>query len=312
MSLIKLQGNASGTGAFTIAAPNGNTDRTLTLPDATGTVNVSGLANEVPAGSAGAPAIYPTGDTNTGIFFPAADTIAFSEGGAEVARFDSSGSFGVNDTSPSTRGRFSVRNTDSRFFAVETTSAPRWRYDDNGVSDFVLANHGTTTAGHGIGLMGQLGSTGANSANAGYIRFLTEGTWGDLAASKDAAITFGTATDGVIGERARITSAGTLSVGNTAITPAFSGTGATSTIPVNSGTGGALCLVRGYDTNSGIAYCNAYVVAVKVNNGGPPDVAATLLNASGASKTITFSSSGGFVVLTPSAATLMIISFFGL
>ena len=38
MSLIKLQGNASGTGAFTIAAPNSNTDRTLTLPDATGTV----------------------------------------------------------------------------------------------------------------------------------------------------------------------------------------------------------------------------------------------------------------------------------
>ena len=38
MSLIKLQGNPSGTGAFTIAAPNGNTDRTLTLPDATGTV----------------------------------------------------------------------------------------------------------------------------------------------------------------------------------------------------------------------------------------------------------------------------------
>lgn len=38
MSLIKLQGNASGTGAFTIAAPNSNSDRTLTLPDATGTV----------------------------------------------------------------------------------------------------------------------------------------------------------------------------------------------------------------------------------------------------------------------------------
>jgi hypothetical protein len=100
MSLIKLQGNASGTGALTIAAPNTNTDRTLTLPDATGTVNVSGLANEVPAGSAGAPAIYPTGDTNTGIFFPAADTIAFAEGGAEVARFNSSGNLGVGTTSP--------------------------------------------------------------------------------------------------------------------------------------------------------------------------------------------------------------------
>jgi len=38
MSLVKIQGNPSGTGAFTIAAPNSNTDRTLTLPDATGTV----------------------------------------------------------------------------------------------------------------------------------------------------------------------------------------------------------------------------------------------------------------------------------
>jgi hypothetical protein len=99
MSLIKLQGNASGTGALTIAAPNTNTDRTITLPDATGTVNVSGLANEVPAGSAGAPAIYPTGDSNTGIFFPAADTIAFSEGGVESMRIDSSGNLLVGSTS---------------------------------------------------------------------------------------------------------------------------------------------------------------------------------------------------------------------
>lgn len=44
MSQVKIQGNASGTGIFTIAAPNSNTDRTLTLPDATGTVQVSGAA----------------------------------------------------------------------------------------------------------------------------------------------------------------------------------------------------------------------------------------------------------------------------
>ncbi len=42
MSLVKVQGNASGTGTFTIASPNSNTDRTLTLPDATGTMLVSG------------------------------------------------------------------------------------------------------------------------------------------------------------------------------------------------------------------------------------------------------------------------------
>lgn len=54
MSSIKLSPNVSGTGEFTIAAPNSNTDRTLTLPDATGTLataestlsqfNVSGSA----------------------------------------------------------------------------------------------------------------------------------------------------------------------------------------------------------------------------------------------------------------------------
>lgn len=42
MSKIALSGNASGTGTLTISAPNTSTDRTLTLPDATGTVQVSG------------------------------------------------------------------------------------------------------------------------------------------------------------------------------------------------------------------------------------------------------------------------------
>ena len=42
MSKIALTPNASGTGTFTIAAPNSNTDRTLTLPDEAGTVLTSG------------------------------------------------------------------------------------------------------------------------------------------------------------------------------------------------------------------------------------------------------------------------------
>jgi uncharacterized protein (AIM24 family) len=51
LSSIKLSPNASGSGAFTIAAPNSNTDRTLTLPDATGTVQVSGAAISGTTGS---------------------------------------------------------------------------------------------------------------------------------------------------------------------------------------------------------------------------------------------------------------------
>lgn len=54
MSKVQLQGNASGTGIFTIASPNSNTDRTLTLPDNTGTLLTSGSSltrTQMPAGS---------------------------------------------------------------------------------------------------------------------------------------------------------------------------------------------------------------------------------------------------------------------
>ena len=53
-------------------------------------------------GSAATPAIRGT-DANTGIFFPAADTIAFSEGGVEAARFDASGNLGIGTSSPTSR-----------------------------------------------------------------------------------------------------------------------------------------------------------------------------------------------------------------
>jgi hypothetical protein len=75
-------------------------------------------------GSASTPAVRGT-DTNTGIFFPAADTIAFAEGGAEVARFDSSGNLGIGTSSPvsllDVRGKLSVSNG----------SASYWQFDRN-------------------------------------------------------------------------------------------------------------------------------------------------------------------------------------
>jgi len=42
LSKISLTPHASGTGIFTVASPNSSTDRTLTLPDETGTVVSSG------------------------------------------------------------------------------------------------------------------------------------------------------------------------------------------------------------------------------------------------------------------------------
>ena len=47
MSKVAIQGNASGTGTLTIAAPNTNTDRTLTLPDSAGTIDTLQRAGNV-------------------------------------------------------------------------------------------------------------------------------------------------------------------------------------------------------------------------------------------------------------------------
>ena len=38
MAKVKIQGHASGTGVLTVTAPNTSTDRTITLPDTTGTL----------------------------------------------------------------------------------------------------------------------------------------------------------------------------------------------------------------------------------------------------------------------------------
>jgi hypothetical protein len=51
MSRVVIQGDASGTGDFTIAAPNSNTDRTLTLPDEAGEVLVNGTTSKVGIGT---------------------------------------------------------------------------------------------------------------------------------------------------------------------------------------------------------------------------------------------------------------------
>jgi len=91
--------NLTGTASINI---NGTVGATTPTTGAFTTVSATGVTT-VQAGTAAAPAITTSGDTNTGIFFPAADTIAFSEGGSEAMRIDSSGNVGIGTSSPSAK-----------------------------------------------------------------------------------------------------------------------------------------------------------------------------------------------------------------
>lgn len=85
-------------GEVCVVVYDGTRFQLINAANAFGNITVTGVASFAD-GSASDPSITNTGDTNTGIFFPAADTIAFTEGGVEAARIDSSGNFLVGATS---------------------------------------------------------------------------------------------------------------------------------------------------------------------------------------------------------------------
>jgi hypothetical protein len=148
MSKVVIQGNASGTGNFTIAAPNSDTNRTLTLPDEAGEVLVNGTTSNVgigttsPSGmlhlSGALPRIYFT-DTDTsavssfsgenGWLTLNAETsrITFNIAGSEHMRIDSSGRV-TTPNQPSFRANKTVDQT-SGFPGVVTVTWDSMAYD---------------------------------------------------------------------------------------------------------------------------------------------------------------------------------------
>jgi hypothetical protein len=85
-----------------LTGANSATDDQLAIVDTnvaeTKKISVAEMFKAVPSGTAADPAIARQGDQNTGIFFPAEDVIAFTEGGVEAGRFDASGNLLVGTT----------------------------------------------------------------------------------------------------------------------------------------------------------------------------------------------------------------------
>jgi hypothetical protein len=126
----------------TLSATNVSIAGTLTYEDVTnvdsigvGTfrsgVIISGVTT-VAAGSVSAPSITPSGDNNTGLFFPSADTIAFAEGGAEIARINSSGQLQMTGQFVSTKANDTATGGGQIFLNGATGN--RIDFNGNGVA----------------------------------------------------------------------------------------------------------------------------------------------------------------------------------
>jgi hypothetical protein len=108
MAKVKIQGHASGTGVLTVTAPNTSTDRTITLPDATGTLltadgdgsSLTGVGVAGISSSADATAITINSSEQVGIGKTPVNTLDVNHSGGAIVKLwrDSSSGYLQFDT----------------------------------------------------------------------------------------------------------------------------------------------------------------------------------------------------------------------
>ena len=159
--------NLTGTASINI---NGTVGATTASSGAFTTLSATGVTT-VQAGTAALPAITTTGDTNTGIFFPAADTIAFAEGGVESMRLTSGGSLVVGGTEIVTNnGGITATTTSSG--SVAATLGMRNAGTANG-SGTTLVFRGVSNASAEHDYAYVVGVADDTTAKTGSLRFST-------------------------------------------------------------------------------------------------------------------------------------------
>jgi hypothetical protein len=157
------------------------------------------------AGTAAAPALTRFGDDNTGIFFPAADTIAFAEGGAEAMRITNAGNVGIGTSSPAVKLEVSGNSG----LGSGTGSPIAIRIGDTS-QDGGASTWNTTTDFTQL----QFYSADASGPGGANIRY-TVGAVMENTAGQTTALTFRSSSGGTLTERMRLDSSGNLGLGVT-------------------------------------------------------------------------------------------------
>ena len=135
----------------------------------TGTLSASGVST-FSAGTALLPALTTTGDTNTGVWFPAADTIAASTAGTEQMRIDSAGLLKFNSGYGSAATAYGCRawvNFNGTGTVAIRASGNVSSITDNGTGDYTV-NFTTAMPDANFSAVPQSGevSGGDNNSNA--------------------------------------------------------------------------------------------------------------------------------------------------
>jgi len=165
------------------------------------------------AGTVSAPSLTFTGDTNTGIFSPSADTLRIVTGGVTRVTVASDGKVGFNTTDP--QNQLEVVGNDVRLVARGGTTSGRTLIEAQ-ASDYWSASSytGTYIVQHGNAATGTWGSGGLANAGLGVLNF--QNVSAGFIDTNGAPLLFGTGTY----ERMRISQSGNVGIGTS--TPSVS------------------------------------------------------------------------------------------
>jgi len=116
--------------------------------------NVTGAGAIRATGTSATAPAFTGSDTDTGIYFPAANQMRFATAGSFVAAFDSTGNFGIGETSPSTYGKLAITvGTTTLALNADATRADVQSYNKplaiNRLGNNTLMNEGGGNVGIG-------------------------------------------------------------------------------------------------------------------------------------------------------------------